>query len=80
MTRQRNSPQKKDQEITARDLLKTNICSKSEKELKTTVMRTLAGIERSIEDTRETFAAEIKDLKTSQAKIKKCYNQDAKPG
>jgi len=32
--------------------------------------RILAGLERSIEDTRETLAEEIKDLKTSQAKIR----------
>ena len=71
MTRQRNSPQKKDQEeITTRDLLKTDISNISEQEFRTTVIKILAGLERSIEDTRETLAAEIKDLKTSQAEIK----------
>jgi len=39
MTRWRNSPQKKDQEeITARDLLKTDISNMSEQEFRTTVI------------------------------------------
>ena len=32
-----------------------------------------------MEDTRESLTAEIKELKTSQAKIKKCCNQVASP-
>ena len=51
-----------------------------EPEFKTTIIRIIAGLKKIIEDTRESLTTEIKDLKTSQAKIKKCYNQDAKPG
>ena len=70
----REFPQKKDQEeITSKDLLKTYISNISEQKF-IIVIRLLAGVERSIEDSRETLAAEIKDLKTSQAKIKKYYN------
>ena len=70
MTRQRSSPQKKGQEdITARDLLNTDISNISEQEFRT-VIRLLAWLEKSIEDTRKTFAVEIKDLKTSQAEFK----------
>lgn len=42
----------------------------SEPEFKTTIMRILAGLEKSKEDTKESRNAEIKDLKTSHAKIK----------
>lgn len=69
MTSRMNSPQKKDQEeITARDLLKTDTSNIYEQEFRTTVIRILAGLERSIEDTRETLAADIKDLKSSRPK------------
>ena len=79
MIRWRISLQKKDQtKIIAIALLKTDKSNISEQEFRTTVIKILAGLERSIEDTRETLAAEIKDLKTSQAEILKCYNQDAK--
>ena len=72
MIRWRNSFQKKDQEeITARDLLKTDISSIPEQEFIITVIRIRAELEISIEDPRETLAAEIKDLKMSQAEIKK---------
>lgn len=76
MTRWTNSPQKTDQEeTTARDLLKMDISNASEQELRTTAIRILAGFERSIEDTRETLTAKIKDLKTSQAEIKNVINE-----
>ena len=66
MKRWKNSPQKKDQEeITARDLLKTDVSNISEQEFRTAVIRPLAGLERSIEDIKETLATEIKDLKIS---------------
>lgn len=69
---ERTSLQKKDQgKITAIYLLKTNISNISEQEFRTTVIKVLAGTERSVEDNRETLTAEIKDIKTSQAKILK---------
>ena len=71
MTRERNSPQKKGQEkITARDWLKKDINKYIEQEFRTTIIRLLAGLEKSIEDTREMLVAEIKDLKTSKVEIK----------
>ena len=36
-----------------------------------TIISILAGLEKSIEDTRESLTTEIKDLKTRQAEIKK---------
>ncbi|KAF0876373.1 LORF1 protein, partial [Crocuta crocuta] len=68
--RWRNSPQGKGQEeITARDLLSTDISNISDQEFRTTVIRLLAGLEKSTEDTKETLAAEIKGLRTSQDEI-----------
>ena len=42
----------------------------SELEFKTTIIRMLFWLEKSIEDTREALTAEIKELKFSQAEIK----------
>ena len=39
-------------------------------ECKTAIIRILAGLEKTIDATREPLTTEIKDLKTSQAKIK----------
>lgn len=68
MTRWMNSPQKKDQEITARHFLKTDISNVYEQECKPTVLRIVAGLEKNIDDTREALAADIKDLKSSRPK------------
>ena len=68
------SPKEKSGDIIVRDLLKTDISNISEQEFRSIVTRLTVGLHKSIEDTRETLAAEIKDLNTSQAKIKNCYN------
>ena len=53
----RNSPQKKDlEEVTARDLVNANISKIFESEFKTTIIKILAGLEKSIEDTRESLS------------------------
>ena len=41
-----------------------------ELEFKTTIIRILAGFEKSIEDARESLSAEIKELKATQDEIK----------
>ena len=71
MPRWRNSSQKKEQEeVMARDLIKTDIRNMLEPEFKTTIIRILASLEKSMENTRESLPTEIKDLLTSQAEIK----------
>ena len=42
----------------------------SELKFKTTIIRILAGVEKSMEDNRESLSAEVKELKPSQAEIK----------
>ena len=53
-----------------RDLINTDISKMSDPEFKTIIIRILAGLEKSIEDTRESLTEEIKEQKTSQSKVK----------
>ena len=69
MSRWRISTHQKEQEkVMARDLAETYISNIPSKEYKATTMRILAGFEKSIKDTNEFLTAEIKDLKTNEAK------------
>ena len=77
MPGQRNSFQKKEQrEAMARELIKIDLSSMPEPEFKTMIikiimiMKILAGLDKSIEETREALNTEIKDLETSQARMK----------
>ena len=71
MTIWRNSSQKREQEeVMVRGLVHRDISKIPKPEFKTTVKKTLAGLEKSIKDTRESLTAEIKELKPSQTKIK----------
>ena len=80
MTKRRNSSQKKEQEkMTTRDLINTNINKMSDLEFRTTIIKVLLGVEKSTEDTRESCSAEVKEIKSSQVKIKnailnRCHN------
>lgn len=62
----------------ARDLIETDTSNMPDPEFKT-ISRILAGLEKSIGDTRESLTPEIKGVKTSQAEIKntvtKMWNQ-----
>ena len=69
----RNSSQKKEQDkVMARDLTKTGITNMPDGEFKATIIRILAGLEKSREDFREALSAEIKELKNNQNE--KCNN------
>ena len=60
----------------ARELIKIDLSSMPEPEFKTMIikiimiMKILAGLDKSIEETREALNTEIKDLETSQARMK----------
>ena len=59
----------------AREQFRTDINNMPDPEFKTTIIRILAGLHKSIEDTRELLTTlEIGDLKTSEAKMKKKCN------
>ena len=60
MPRRRNSSQKKEQgKVTARGLIETDISNMLDTEFKATIIRILAGLEKSIEDTRESLVQKI---------------------
>ena len=71
MTKWKNSPQKKLQEVvTANELIKTDLSNITEQEFRIIVIKL---IEKSIQDSRESIATEIKGLRNSQEELKKCY-------
>ena len=72
MTKQ-NSPQKKFQEVaTANELIKNDLSNIMEQEFRIIVIKLIAGLEKSIEDSRESIATEIKGLRNSHEELK-CY-------
>ena len=76
MTKQKNSPQKKLQEVaTANKLIKNNLSNITEQEFRIIVIKLLAGPEKSIEDSRESTATEIKGLKISHEELKDAINE-----
>ena len=57
MTKWKNSSQKKLQEVaTANELIKNNLSNITEQEFRIIVIKLIAGLEKSIEDSRETIA------------------------
>ena len=64
--KQRNSPQKKEQEeTTARDLTNTKTSKMFEPEFRITIIRILAEVKNRL----ESLSVEIKEVKTSQDEI-----------
>ena len=75
MTTRRNSPQNKLHEVaTANELIKTNLSNIAENEFKIIVIKLIAGLEKSIEDSRESITTEIKGLRNSQEELKNAIN------
>ena len=76
MTKWKNSPQKKLQEVaTANKLIKTDLSNITEQEFRLIVIKLIAGLENSIKDSRESLATEIKGLRNSQEEIKSVINE-----
>ncbi|KAF0871378.1 LORF1 protein, partial [Crocuta crocuta] len=74
MMKRNNSPPKKFQEeLTAKELLKTDISNKTEEKFRTIVI--IAGLEKSMEDIRETIATNTKELKSSCDEFKNAINE-----
>ena len=74
MTKQKNSPQKKLQEVaTANKLIKSDLSNITEQEFRIIVIKLIIGLEKSIEDCRESITTEIKGLRNCQEELKKCY-------
>ena len=68
MMKWKNSPQKKLQEVvTANKLIKNDLSNVTENEFKIIVMKLISGLEKSIEDSRESVATEIKGLRNRRS-------------
>ena len=61
--------------MTAKELLKPYINNISEQEFWIIIIRLIAGLEKSTEDSRESIVAEIKDLRNSHKEFKKNVNE-----
>ena len=67
----KNSPQKKLQGVaTANKLIKNNLNNIMEQEFRIIVIKLIAGLEKSIEDSTESIATEIKGLRNSHEELK----------
>ena len=72
----KNSPQKNVQEITTtNELIKNDLNNITEGEFRIIVIKIIAGLENSIEDSRESLATEIKGLRNSQEELKHAINE-----
>ena len=71
MTKWKNSPQKNLQEITtANELIKKDLNNITESKFRIIVIKLIAGLEKSIHDSKEPIATEIKGLRNSQEELK----------
>ena len=71
MTKRKNSPQKRLQEVaTANKWIKNDLSNIMEQEFQIIVIKLIAGLEKSIEDSRESIATEIQGLKNSNEDLK----------
>ena len=61
--------------MTANELLKNNLNNITENEFKIIVIKLIAGLEKSIEDSRESITTEIKGLRNSQEELKNAINE-----
>ncbi|KAF0872186.1 LORF1 protein, partial [Crocuta crocuta] len=76
MTKRKNSPPNKFQEeLTAKELLKTDITNITEQQFRTIVIKLIAGLEKSMEDIRETIATKTMELKNSCDELKNAINE-----
>ena len=60
MTKQKNSQKKLQEVATANELIKTNLSNIMEQEFRIMVIKLITGLEKSIEDSRESTTTEIK--------------------
>ena len=76
MTKRKNSPQKKLQEVvTANELIENDLSNIIEQEFRIIVIKLITELEKSIEDSRESIATEIKKLRNSHEELKNAVNE-----
>ena len=73
MTRWKNSPPQREQEVvlTAQNLISMDRRKRLEREFRIMTIKIIAGLKRHSEDTRECLSGEIKQLISNQVEIKK---------
>ena len=72
----KNSPQKNVQEITTTNkLIKNDLNNITESKFRIIVIKLIAGLEKSIKESRESLATEIKGLRNSQEELKTALNE-----
>ncbi|KAF0885352.1 LORF1 protein, partial [Crocuta crocuta] len=75
MTKGKKSlPKKFQEEMTAKQLIKTDISNITEQEFRTIVIKLIAGLEKGMEDIRETIATKTVELKNSCDELKNAIN------
>ena len=67
---------KEQNKATARDLGKTGMSNLPDGEFKATIIRILTGLEKRIEDIRETFTTEIKEFRKNQLEMKNAIKKN----
>ncbi|KAF0885586.1 LORF1 protein, partial [Crocuta crocuta] len=76
MMKRKNSPLKKFQEeMTAKELLKTDISNIMEQEFRTIVTKLITGLEKGMEDIRERIGTKTMELKNSCDELKNAINE-----
>ena len=76
MMKGKNSPQKKLQKVaTANELIKNDLNNTTQNEVKIIVIKLIIGLEKSIQDSRESIATEIKGLRNHQEELKNAINE-----
>ncbi|KAF0887362.1 LORF1 protein, partial [Crocuta crocuta] len=76
MMKRKNSPPKNFlEELTAKELLKTGISNITEKEFRTIIIKLITGLEKSMEDIKETMATNTMELKNSYDELKNAINE-----
>ncbi|KAF0878314.1 LORF1 protein, partial [Crocuta crocuta] len=68
-------PKRFQEELTAKELIKTDINNITEQEFRTIIMKLIAGLEKSMEDIRETMATNTIEHKNSYDEIKNAINE-----
>ncbi|KAF0875346.1 LORF1 protein, partial [Crocuta crocuta] len=75
MKRKNSPPKKFQEELTAKELLKTDISNITEQQFRTIVIKLIAGLEKSMEDIRETIATNTMELKNSYDEFKNAIHE-----
>ncbi|KAF0887421.1 LORF1 protein, partial [Crocuta crocuta] len=76
MTKRKTSPPKKlQEEMTANELLKTDISSISEQDFRIIMVKLIAGLEKNIGDIKETMATDRMENKNRHEELKNAINE-----